>query len=230
MAIAREVPSCHRCASTVRERAIVHLLTSELLGQSMALPDMSPRKDLIGIGLSDADCYAEGLAATFSYTNTFLHTRPRFDVAHPSAESALYDFIIASDVFEHVAPPVSRAFVNVHRLLKPNGVFIFSVPFNLGAETVEHFPRLHDYRLVEDAEGWRLDNLTIDGEAQLFRHLVFHGGAGTTLEMRVFSRAGLERDFAAAGFERCRFADEACSAYGIYWPQPWSLPVVARAN
>jgi hypothetical protein len=47
--------------------------------------------------------------------------------------------------------------------------------------------------------------------------------------MRVFSRAALERHFAQAGFRDVRFADEPCPAFGIAWPEPWSVPIVAIA-
>ncbi|HEY8624252.1 MAG TPA: hypothetical protein VIM74_10340, partial [Casimicrobiaceae bacterium] len=96
-------------------------------------------------------------------------------------------------------------------------------------DTVEHFPELHDYRLIESSEGWRLENRTADGRDQTFTDLVFHGGSGATLEMRLFSRAALEREFAAAGFARMRVADEAFLAHGIVWPEPWSVPMVAYA-
>jgi SAM-dependent methyltransferase len=128
-----------------------------------------------------------------------------------------------------VAPPVGRAFANARRLLKPGGVLIFSVPFSLAADTVEHFPALHDYRLIETGGSWRLENRTVDGREEVFTDLVFHGGPGTTLEMRLFSRAGLEREFAAAGFARMRIADEPCPEHGIVWPEPWSVPMVAYA-
>ena len=81
---------------------------------------------------------------------------PPSAVIVPSERAACYDFIIASDVFEHIAPPVSRAFVNARRLLKPGGVMIFSVPFSLEADTVERFPELFDYRLLETGSGWQL--------------------------------------------------------------------------
>jgi SAM-dependent methyltransferase len=207
-ALQREVPSCARCGSTVRARAMVHLLTSELLGHSVALPDLEPRFDLHGIGLSDAEAYSVPLARKFAYTNTYFHTEPMLDIANVEPEkAACYDFIIASDVFEHIAPPVARAFSNARRLLKRGGVFIFSVPFSLEADTIEHFPELHDYRLIESADGWRLENRTVDEREQTFTNLVFHGGAGTTLEMRLFSRAALEREFAAAGFFPMRVAE-----------------------
>jgi SAM-dependent methyltransferase len=229
-AISRETPSCGNCGSTVRFRAIAHLLTSELFGHGIALPDLPRRRDLVGIGLSDAECYARPLARKLGYTNTYFHTRPLLDIANVADDrSALYDFIIASDVFEHVAPPVSRAFRNVRRLLKPGGVFIFTVPFSLEPDTVEHFPMLHEYRVYETAAGWRLENRTADGKVQVHDGLVFHGGPGSTLEMRLFSRAALEREFTAAGFARMRVADEACPDFGIAWPEPWSVPMVARA-
>jgi SAM-dependent methyltransferase len=229
-AISRETPSCKRCRSTVRFRAMVHLLTSALLGRSIALPDLPLLKDITGIGLSDAKCYAKGLAAKFAYTNTFFHGRRRMDIADvTSSRAAEYDFIIASDVFEHVAPPVSRAFLNARRLLKPGGVLIFSVPFTLKPDTVEHFPLLHEYRVYKTSGGWRLENRDASGNVYIHDQLVFHGGPGSTLEMRLFSRAGLEREFAQAGFSRFRIADEPCAEFGIEWRDPCSVPMVAHA-
>jgi hypothetical protein len=64
---------------------------------------------------------------------------------------------------------------------------------------------------------------------QRYENLVFHGGPGTTLEMRVFSRAALERHFAEAGFRDVRFATEPCLRHGIVWKEPWSVPIVAIA-
>src|SRR5260221_12282475 len=49
-AISRETPSCDHCGSTVRCRAMVHLLTLELFGRSIALPDLQERRDIVGIG------------------------------------------------------------------------------------------------------------------------------------------------------------------------------------
>lgn len=228
--IGREIASCRRCGSTVRFRAIGRLVALELLGQEAALVDLAPGHRLCGLGLSDSRTYAAPLARLFDYENTYFHTAPRLDILDvPEKRRGRYDFLIASDVFEHVAPPVDRAFENALALLRRGGVLIFTVPFTLADDTLEHFPELHDWRLVEHSGRFELVNTTADGRAQRFTDVVFHGGPGTTLEMRVFSRAALLRHFTAAGFARMRIADEPCDAFGIAWPAPWSVPIVAYA-
>jgi SAM-dependent methyltransferase len=229
-ALTRESPSCPRCGSTVRFRAIAHRVVHELTGETRPLPALAPRRDLAGLGLSDAACYANSLARVFAYENTWFHTEPRVDITRiDPARRGRYDFVVASDVFEHVAPPVARAFDNALALLKPGGVFVLTVPFSLGADTVEHFPDLHNWT-VEQADGsWKLVNRTVDGRTQTYTDLVFHGGPGTTLEMRLFSREAVLREFARAGFASVRVADEPYLPFGILWPEPWSVPIVARA-
>jgi len=228
--LSREVPSCTHCGSTVRFRAMAYLVTREVLGRPAVLTALTLRPDITGMGLTDADAYARPLATAFAYENTWYHTEPRVDITQIDASREhRYDFVIASDVFEHVLPPVGRAFVNVRRLLKPGGKFIFTVPFSLEPATREHFPDLHDWSLAEVDGRWMLDNTTADGRVQQFDDLVFHGGPGSTLEMRLFSLDALRQEFAAAGFARIRVAAEPWLPYGIHWPEPWSVPIVAYA-
>ncbi|HEX6136767.1 MAG TPA: methyltransferase domain-containing protein [Casimicrobiaceae bacterium] len=214
----------------MRFRAIGRLVTREVLGRDAVLGDLEPQRHIRGLGLSDADAYARPLAHAFAYENTYFHTAPRLDILDvPEGRRGRYDFVIASDVFEHVAPPVARAFENARTLLAPGGALVFTVPFTLDAQTIEHYPDLHDWRLDERDGRWRVLNTTGDGREQVFDDPVFHGGPGTTLEMRVFSLAALQRHFADAGFARVRVADESCDAFGIAWPEPWSVPIVAYA-
>jgi len=227
--LAREVSSCSACGSTVRFRTIAWLVAREVLGEERGLPDLPHRPDLVGIGLSDAQSYAVPLGRAFTYTNTFYDSEPRLDItAVPDALAGRHDFVIASDVFEHVAPPIARAFHGARRLLKPNGVFIMTVPFSYEPETTEHFPDLHDYRIVRTGDGKRLHNTTRDGRSQVFENLIFHGGVGATLEMRVFSKPALERTLQEAGFSRIDFVDEPCPRFGIVRPEPSGVPIVAR--
>ena len=73
-----------------------------------------------------------------------------------------------------------------------------------------------------------LGNRTRSGAQQIFEDLVFHGGPGSTLEMRVFSRDDLLRHFTNAGFTSPRIYGEAAEQFGIVWDCQWSLPMAAR--
>lgn len=227
--IDREVPSCGQCGSTVRFRSIVHALSTELFGQSLALPDFPERRDLKGVGMSDWEGYAGLLSVKFDYQNTHYHKEPRLDIVaiDPSLERT-FDFVVSSEVFEHVPPPVSRAFDNVFRLLKPGGVFVFSVPYGPAGSTLEHYPDLHDYQLITTGSGRALRNTTVTGEEQLFTNLVFHGGDGATLEMRVFSEPSLIEEFRRAGFCEPMIHKKPCFEYGVYAPLPWSYLISVR--
>jgi GT2 family glycosyltransferase/SAM-dependent methyltransferase len=227
----REKRSC-ACGSTVRLRAIVHRLSTELFGHSLALPDFPSRPELHGLGMSDVH-YADLLRRKFNYVNSFYHKEPRLDIAAPleAGREGAFDFVISTEVFEHIAPPVQAGFQNLRRLLKPSGVLIFSVPYTLDPATIEHFPELHEYEIIARLGAAPvLKNTTVDGRQQIFRDLVFHGGDGATLEMRVFSESGLREEFEQAGFARVDISSEPCWEHGIYWEQPWSLPLTARPS
>lgn len=217
------------CGSNVRFRSIIHLLSEHLFGASLPLSAWPSRPDVRGLGLSDAGLYAEPLAQVVNYSNTFFHAEPRLDILSPPGEHlGQFDFIIASDVFEHVNPPVSKAFANLRSLLKSRGIVVFSVPFSLDPDTVEHFPNLHRFEVVLEGERYVLHNTREDGSTERFDNLVFHGGPGSTLEMRLFSRAALLREFASAGFASVEVRAEPCFEHGIYWRHPWSVTMLAR--
>src|SRR5918997_4002416 len=76
----REVPSCQSCGSTVRWRSMIHVLSTELFGESLALPDMVMNRNITGIGMSDWDGYAVPLAEKFNYRNTYYHQEPKLDI------------------------------------------------------------------------------------------------------------------------------------------------------
>jgi SAM-dependent methyltransferase len=198
----------------------------ELFGRSIPLREFPRAKHIRGVGLSDALLFSETFTERFSYQNTCYHREPRLDISTLTKTPDLaYDFVIASEVFEHVPPPVQVAFDNLARLLKPNGIAIFSSPWESTGESVEHFPDLHDWQVVTLSSGYVLVNRTSDGRLQACDELVFHGGPGNTLEMRVFSRDGLLANCTAAGFEVDFAEDNAAS--GIIW-EPWSRGMILR--
>jgi SAM-dependent methyltransferase len=227
--IGRENRSCSTCGSGVRFRWIIHALSLELFGKSIPLPLFPRAKEITGIGLTDSGTFVFGLAKKLNFTNTYFHREPRIDLTDAtSGEDGAYDFIIASEVFEHIPPPVQLGFNNLARLLSPNGFVIFTVPWNPDGHTIEHYPDLFDWKVVRLRSGPVLVTVTITGEAQAFRNPVFHGGDGETLEMRLFSKDDLVRHFDAAGFQRLKFSEiEAALDYGIIW-EPWSRGLVAR--
>ncbi len=227
--LGREVASCMRCRSTVRLRGLIHLLSVELFGVSVPMSEMPRRKGLRGLGMSDSPDFAEALADRFSYTNTYYHKELRFDViAMDERHFGQYDFIVSSEVMEHVPPPPERGFETLFRMLKPRGVLLLTVPYTLEAATHEHFPELHDFNIAELRSGLVLINRTRDGRIETFDNLVFHGGGGSTLEMRRYSERALREILTGIGFSSVRIAAEPCAEFGVPAHENWSLPIAAR--
>jgi len=231
-ALSRETGQCPVCRTQMRCRSLVQLLSMRLFGESLDIADFPSRAgELVGIGMSDVGRYAEVLPTKMRYINTFFHKEPRLDIQHPEAKHfGAYDFVISSDVMEHVPPPISSAFKNLRAILKVGGVLILTVPFTMSHETEEHFPDLHDYKIVERNGRSVLINRTISGHIQEYRDLRFHGGPGHTLEMRVFSEDGLLRELVNAGFGDISVHREPYAESGIYWKDPWSVPITAVAR
>jgi SAM-dependent methyltransferase len=198
----------------------------------LTIPDF-PSRELTGLGLTDHACYADRLAAKLAYRNTFLDREPQLDITDPPPELfGIFDFVISSDVFEHVAPPVARAFTNSYRLLKPGGVLVVTVPSMPSAvpDTDEHFPNLHEWKIVDFKGARILVNRTATGDWEVFDDLCFHGC--DSLEMRVFSHASLLRELREAGFADITEWTMGYPDFGLPWPkepkESPGAPVVAR--
>lgn len=230
-ALSREEVSCKSCGSTVRMRGMIYALSLALYGRPIILPEFKKNMNILGKGMSDWDGYAKPLTKKVGYINTYYHQEPRLDITDISPKDfESVDFLLSTDVFEHVSPPVSNAFLNAKKMLKPGGSFVFSVPYTLEGETVEHFPELNEFS-IEVRNGKKvLINKTKDGRVQEYSDLVFHGGEGETIEMRVFSESSLVTNLRTAGFSDVQILRDPYFEYGIYWPSPWSLPVIARVN
>ena len=228
-AIPWETPTCSSCGSNVRMRAIIYMLAQELFGEERLLPEFPRCDNVKGFGMSDAQCYSTLLAEKTNYTNTFYDREPYLDITEShSDQHGTYDFILSSDVFEHVAPPVERAFEEAFRLLKPYGVLCITVPSVIAEETDEHYPDLYQYSVIELAGEHVLINRKRDRTLEVHGNLVFHGGIGSTLEMRLFAQADLVRKLRGAGFSDVVLQMEPVERFGIVFDGPWSRPLVAR--
>ncbi len=224
----RETIDCPGCASTPRLRAIAYLLSMEIFGLPLTLPEFPVLKSVRMLGMSDWEPLAARLAEKFDYTNTFYHQAPRFDVlTMDERHLGRYDVIVSSEVLEHVPPPPDRAFAALHRMLKPDGLLALTVPYTLRAATREHFPGLADFGLVALQDRTVLVNRRPDGTLETFEGLNFHGGDGSTLEMRQFCEADLRRILNETGFT-VQIRGENCPEHGVVHRETWSLPVAAR--
>ena len=218
----RETPTCTGCGSNLRIRSMIRLLSTELFGKAIPLTEFPPLPQIKGLGLSDDWRYAAILANKFSYTNTCYDREPFLDIAkrHPDLYGT-YDFIVSSEVFEHIPAPVERALEECHKLLKPNGFLCATVPFDSEGETREHYPDLYEYATVNLGGRPVLVNRRKDGSIEVHEALIFHRGAGATLEMREFSQAGLVGKLLGAGFISVIFDSE-------YPEGAFSMPLIAR--
>jgi len=211
-------------------RGLLRVLSTEIFGVGLTLPEFPRVKSLRGLGLSDSPQYADQLALKFDYHNTFHDREPVLDVENPPGpELGTYDFIVSSEVFEHVSPPPSNAFENAFRLLKPAGVLVLTAPYSLGGDTKEHFTGLAEFGLAQVGDRVLLVNRTAGGEIEVHDNLVFHFGAsGPALEMREFSESGLRNELTRAGFGEVRIYSDSFPAFGVVSSESWSLPIASR--
>lgn len=225
----REGGSCLACGSSMRNRAVVEALSRVLWDASLPLPEFPEHKDCRGIGLSDWEGFALRLSDRLDYENTFYHQHPKVDICEPPADMlGTLDFVTSSNVFEHTLPPASRAFTGAFSVLKPGGWLVLTVPYFRGRETLEKYPRLATYETVKVGDHWALVNLLPDGTLELHPDPVFHGGPGSTVEVRQFGEDDLLRELADAGFEAVRVCSESNPEFGIVWEYQDHLPIVAR--
>ena len=82
-----------------------------------------------------------------------------------------------------------------------------------------------DFRIRKWRGVWQLINKTRDGRTQKFEDLVFHGGAGLILEMRLFSEKGLRKEFLVAGFEEPNIHGDPVEEFGLPWAHSGHLPM-----
>jgi len=222
-------PATCACGSNVRLRALIYLLSVELFGRSLPLPAFPRMKAIRGLGMSDKDCYNALLAEKFDYTNTFYDREPRLDFTQPHPELAgHFDFILSADVLEHIAPPVEHALAEAHRMLKPHGFLGVTVYCHPSGILREHYPTLHEFRIVPLGGRDVLINRRPDGTLEIRDDLVFHGGTGATLEMREYGAAPLRAQLLDAGFREVDFLTTDIPEIGVLFDHDTSQPLIAR--
>lgn len=213
----REVPSCVRCGSTIRVRALVDVFAREVFGQSMVGPEFPTRLEIRGIGISDQSGYSAHFARSTTYLNTWFHQEPFRDLMNLATfGGAEYDYVTCSEVLEHVNQPAGEALRTIFSILRPGGVAILTTPTAPG-RTTEHYPALTRHEVFPTTDGWRLRGDLPDGAEFTSDAVIFHGGPGSTVEMRVWGSDSLREALEAVGFVEIRRHLADVPAFGVSW-------------
>jgi SAM-dependent methyltransferase len=127
---------CLRCASTFRHRAL-----------GAALARLGVRPDAAVYEMSSGGAFCRYLRRTFAHVTTselfddvppgaFRHGVQCQDVQRLTYANASFDVVTSTEVLEHV-PDDRRAFAELHRVLRPGGVLVFTVPLMESPTTLE---------------------------------------------------------------------------------------------
>jgi predicted SAM-dependent methyltransferase len=213
----REGLKCKKCGLNARQRAVLYAVSNVIKKQKRYFDSLNI------IGVSDGSAIASVLADRFDekYKNYEYHFEPSLDVTQvPEALSERASIVICSEVLEHVQPPVDLAFAGLHKILKPGGFLVLSVPHgSLKSQHIEHFPVMKNTEIVEfPSKIFR--GVDLEGKMREFSDLIFHGGAGSTLEFRVFSENSLRNYLERAGFTNIKVQANK-KIIGASW-EPWS--------
>jgi hypothetical protein len=176
------------------------------LGHSnITLSDVQEDWSIRGLGTSDDIKIAKQLVKKFDYVNTYYHMGPKLDLTEVDAQwCECAQFVICSDVLEHVPPPTCLALEGLQSIVASGGAAIISIPYTTADTTIEFYPGLERYEVLDNQVVWHDSN----GLQLVDDNPEFHGGAGQTLAFRVWSLARFEEDLISAGFlqiERLKF-------------------------
>jgi SAM-dependent methyltransferase len=143
----RESCNCIKCRSTNRQRQLAYVLcsaVSSMTGRNLSsLKEISASSDLVIYNTEAGRAIHRQLAAMRNYicseyfgsqyrSGDFVRGKMHQDLMGLSFEGETIDVVISSDVFEHIPDPY-RAHKEVHRVLRPGGRHIFTVPFGQAA-------------------------------------------------------------------------------------------------
>lgn len=176
-----ELPSCSACSSNVRFRWLVNKLSWELFGRAIPLTEFPFDSSIRGLGLTDPASIAGPFARHFTYRNTYLDMEPRLDIRNAASPIGEVDFLIASEVLEHVEPPVADAFHNIATLLKPDGLLLLTTPWVWDGDAEDALPELFDWKLDREDGRWVIVNRREDGGVDRFYDVRFDGSSGPSL-------------------------------------------------
>ena len=174
----RESMICRNCSSSSRLRAVMYILGTCLGIARLPVVAWAKNKEIRILESSGRGPYPMMLKEKFDYYNTEydpdseLMKRPftaYADFQSLAYDEGVFDYVIASDVFEHVRED-AKGFSEIYRVLKKGGAFILTVPYN------------HEWAQT-------LTRVKVEGDRDIeLLPPEYHGGGGQTLAYRTYGR------------------------------------------
>ncbi len=174
----RESMICKNCSSSSRLRAVMYILGTCLGISRLPVVAWAKDKEIRILESSGRGPYPMMLKEKFDYYNTEydpaseLMKRPftaYADFQSLAYDEGVFDYVIASDVFEHVRED-AKGFSEIFRVLKKGGAFILTVPYN------------HEWEQT-------LTRVKVEGDKDIeLLPPEYHGGGGQTLAYRTYGR------------------------------------------
>lgn len=139
--VRKETLVCSRCGAKLRSRRLACVLISTFLIEgkpSRSLREWCLRSEPRSLtiaeinhieGLHESICDLPGLHySDFQDAETAQSSGvPSEDLTRLSYSDETFDLVLTSETLEHV-PDLSKALQEIHRILKPNGLHIFTIP------------------------------------------------------------------------------------------------------
>lgn len=135
----RNSMECLLCRSSSRNRHVAQVLLMEVAGEGASLADLHRNSRLAIYNTDRGGALSQVLAGMPTYTCSgfFPEITPGTmiepgvycqDLEHLTFQDAAFDVVITEDVLEHVRH-YQAALEEIHRVLKPGGCHVFTVPF-----------------------------------------------------------------------------------------------------
>ena len=212
----REGNKCNKCGSYWRTRAVITALLMHFRNDyKVPLLKTQPDFSLISVGMSDDLSITKFLPNFTMHTNTLLDSYPELNLLELKPDQVeISDILICSDVLEHVVNNIELSFINLYRILKPNGLLILSVPLIkvhekyssrniqnsdfLKTGVREYYPNINEWRHDEitDSIIWTDSSNSV----HKMNSPEWHGGIGLTLTFRLFSKDYIVHNLKTVGF------------------------------
>ena len=114
----------------------------------------------------------------------------------PEIAKDRFEFVICSDVLEHIDTELDLAVCGLRNLLNRNGFAVISVPISADVGHLEFYPNLRSFSIKDDVVGWDDKN----NKSHEDINPEFHGGRGQNLAFRRFSDESIKELIMRNGF------------------------------